>query len=149
MRKLLPALPVLIALSYSPTASALGRGVLWYEGTSYGQTFNATLQAAMLTAGATSFTDTSSWPSSLSGYRVIFVILPSANLSAAQLSDLNAFTSSGGIVVLVAEATGYYTAGVGYLNNVASSLGLSSRITAGSLDAGCGQTAPVWSPPRC
>ncbi len=69
------------------------------------------------------------------------MILPSANLSAAQISDMNSFTSSGGIVVLVAEATGYYTAGVGYLNNAAAGLGLSSVFTAGSLDAGCGQTA--------
>ncbi len=58
MHKLLPVLPAVLALAYSPTALALGTGVLWYEGTSYGQTFNATQQAAMISAGASSFTDT-------------------------------------------------------------------------------------------
>lgn len=134
-------MPALLALCYLPTASALGRGVLWYESSSYGQVFSATHQAAMLSAGATSFTDTTSWPSSLSAYRVVFVVLPTANLSAAQLSDLNSFTSSGGIVVLVAEGTGYYTAGVSYLNHAAAGLGLSSAFIGGTLDAGCGQTA--------
>ncbi|HND31905.1 MAG TPA: hypothetical protein PLA94_18005, partial [Myxococcota bacterium] len=141
MRKVLPVIPALLALSYSPAASALGRGVLWYESTSYGTTLNSTQQAALLAAGATSFTDTTTWPSSLSAYRVIFVVMPTTSMSASQISDLNSFTASGGIVVLVGEAVGYYTAGVSYLNSIASGMGLSSSFTSSSVDSGCSWTA--------
>ncbi|HNC96572.1 MAG TPA: putative metal-binding motif-containing protein, partial [Myxococcota bacterium] len=134
----------LLALFVLPLqARALGTDVYWYEGNS-GQnaTVNPMVSQAMLTAGATTFTESVLWPSSFSSYRVVFLSITRTAYTTAQIADLSLFVDGGGVLVLIGEATPYDSTHAVTYNSLLAGLGRSSRFsTSASYDSGCVQSA--------
>lgn len=134
----------LLALFALPQpAWALGTDVYWYEGNG-GQnaTVNPMVSQAMLTAGASAFTESVLWPSSFSSYRVVFLSITRTAYTSAQIADLSLFLDGGGVVVLIGDATPYDSTHAVTYNSLLATLGRSSRFsTSASYDSGCVQSA--------
>jgi hypothetical protein len=119
-------------------AWAVGDAVLWYEGNGgYGTSMASVVSSALYGAGASSISDTTTWPSSLDTYRVLFLVLSTTSYTSAQLAQIDAFVDSGGIVVFLADNSGYSSVPGTVFNAVASYMGLSTRFVASTYDGGC------------
>lgn len=119
--------------------------VLWYTGHSSPiSTSHSTFDSAMTGVGSTGVDGSSSWPSSLSGYKVIVLAVSSSSFSSAEVTDVQTFLSNGGILVLMGESTGYNSSHVSVFNTLLSSLGMTNTFSSsGNYDSGCGNTATV------
>ena len=125
------------------TQLASAGDVLWYTGHSSPiGTAHTDFDAAMTGAGSSGVDAATTWPSSLSGYKVIVLAVSSTSFSSSETSDLDSFVTAGGILVLMGEATGYNSSHVSVFNTLLSDLGLGSYFdSSASLDSSCGQTA--------
>jgi MYXO-CTERM domain-containing protein len=121
-----------------------GTRVLYYTGNNamtWGYTNTSTFRSELLAAGATGFDETSTWPSSLTTYRVVVVIGGSTAYSSAQQTAMRDFAAGGGALVLVSDAPSYgYNAN---LNAAAATIGTPLRFTETTLGGGCETTTSL------
>ncbi len=131
-RLLLPA--CLLAL---PATASASTEVLWYNGNN-GDTSTdyATLQSTIEGAGGT-FTATSTFPSSLTDYRVVFLVEPARLFSPTALTVLEEYLAGDGLLVLVGDSGGE-AGSLGVLMNLTDDLGIGTTFSAEEYDTGCG-----------
>ena len=128
----------------TPAMAQSGNRALYYTGNgamSWATTATGTIEAQLRSAGAVAVDKTSSWPSSLSTYRVVIVVGGSSAYSSSQQSAMRSFVAGGGRLVLIADSMASYPYG-GTLNPVASTVGTSMRFT-GSVGGGCTTTTTL------
>jgi len=120
------------------SAAHAGTQVLWYWGNGgLGDRNTTVLCSEMTAAGATSCGVGDVWPTRLSDYRVIFLALSTTTFSASQISDIQAYLTSGGVVVLVGESYSFRSGNPAVFNSLLSALGATTRFGSSSLDSGC------------
>lgn len=135
------ALSVTLALASNPAEAALGEGVFLFEGrSSMVLTLDPSVRAEWVARGAT-FSRSSTWPADLSLYRLIVLVAPAQNLSAAEQADLLDFMDQDGVVLLFEEAYAFSASRSLIGNSLLSDLGFESRLTTSSLDSVCSHTA--------
>jgi hypothetical protein len=95
----------------------------------------------MTDAGATDVDETSSWPSSLSSYRLVFLSIPETEFSAAAVGDMEDLLADGGVIVFGGESSSYSSAALGVFNTLADDLGLATQFDITTMNSGCYSTA--------
>ena len=139
----------LLALAaLSNTASAAGDGVLYYTGHSGFASSSyfppSHLEDVIENEECGTFTETSTWPSDLSPYRMIVLMIPSNSWSASEITQLQDFIADDGVLVAVGDSSGYDSAHVTPMNNLMTSLGVTSSFQTAAIDSGCsGNQAPA------
>jgi Domain of unknown function (DUF4350) len=134
------SLSLTMLASHPASAQQGGRVLLYKSGSSITLGYSS-LTAAMTQAGASSVE--TSWPASLSEYRLVF-LLDAAALQPQQSAALDAFAKAGGGVVLVGEPMGN---GATNVNAVAQALGVSPRLKSGYSFNQCNELNSAGSSP--
>ncbi|MFK7930925.1 MAG: MopE-related protein [Myxococcota bacterium] len=119
-----------------------GTEVLYFTGNgamSWGYSDTSQVEAGMTAAGATGFSKTSTWPTSLSSYRIVFIISGTTAPSTAQATALGTFQANGGRVVIVSDgsSTGFNPAG----NAWAAAANTAMRFASTNIGGGCSSSS--------
>ncbi|MEL6347480.1 MAG: MopE-related protein, partial [Myxococcota bacterium] len=90
--------------------------------------------------------DSSGFPTDLSDYSIVMLLLNSARFTSSEVSLMSDFIDDGGLLVLAGDSTSFDSAHVTNFNRLLSDLGISSSFAASSsYDTGCSRTASVSS----
>jgi hypothetical protein len=132
----------------SPAAHALGDDVLLYTGNSGFTYLNYfpmdTFEDVVAEEGcAVSVTEeSSSFPTDLSDYVLVFQLLQSSTFTSSELTVMEDFMADGGVLILLGDTTSYDSGHVAAFNSTLSSFGAGSTFsTSASYDSGCSNTA--------
>ncbi len=99
-------------------------------------------QACMTTATE----ESSSFPSDLSDYRIVFLLMNTTSFSSSEIATMRSFVDDGGVLVVAGETTSFNSGNVPALNSVLTSLGLGTQfLPSSSYDSGCGKVGTVVS----
>ena len=126
--------------------ASVGHDVLAYTGNSGFAYLNYypldTFADEVLESCETLTEESSTFPSDLSDYRLVILMLNSTAFSATDVATMQGYLNDGGTLVLLGETTSYDSGHVAAFNTLLSDLGLNSRFdTSASYDTGCGNTA--------
>ena len=128
---------MLLLLSLMLPAQA-AEDVLWYYGNGgYSRATLTTLEDTLISQGSEGVATSSTWPSALSDYVIIFLVAPDEAFTSTQVSDLQSFVSGGGILVLVGDTKDVSADLASTLTTLASDLGLGTSYSSDRLDASC------------
>ena len=122
---------------------AFAADVLWYQGNSGNSGTSKSISTAVTAVGSTGVDSTSTWPSSLSSYELVFLVAPATAFDAGQVTDLDGFISGGGTLVLIGDHSGVSAGIAPTLTTLLSDLGLSSSYTTDALDPYCSTTSTI------
>ncbi|MCB9743326.1 MAG: hypothetical protein H6741_32460 [Alphaproteobacteria bacterium] len=131
-------IPLLLTLTAPARAQD---AVLWYEGDDGYSTNVVTMTSWLRSAGASRVDDTTSFPASLSDYRLIFMVSPRDAPSTTTRAALRTWVAGGGTLVLIAENSNSFADSIAVMNVLAGDHGASSTFTAATLDAACNWSA--------
>lgn len=148
MRRWIGMMGVCGLLMGATEAEAATRALIYTGNSGYTGYAYTNLSNGLRSGGAAGVDVTTSWPASMANYVVVFLMMPAAALSAAQVTDLQNLVADGGLVVLVGDNSGFSAANA-VLNTTASNLGVSLRLVNAAYDAGCaypGRVASAASP---
>ncbi len=138
-------LPLL--LSASSSAAEPGDGVLLICDTSstYGDYCSdsswALVKSVYLSNGV-DWTQSSTVPSSITDYHLVYVAFPGSNFSTSEVDVFAEFLENKGRLVLVAENNTYFTPEINRLNDLLVGLDMSALFQQDSIDLGCGHGSP-------
>jgi hypothetical protein len=119
----------------APAVLGGSKGVMFYCGNEgYCSTINS-ITAHYRFLGATPVVQSTTL-TNLSAYRLIFIIMPTQNFSAAQTSALQAFITNGGRLVVVGDYNGNWK-GTPIANNLLARLAVPIRFRTDLLDGNC------------
>jgi len=130
----------------TPAMAQSGNRALYYTGNgamSWATSSTTYIESEIRAGGAVAVDKRSSWPSSLSTYRLVIVVGGSSAYSSTQRSAMRSFVRSGGRLVLIADSMASYPYG-GTTNTIASTVGTSMRFT-GTSGGGCTYTSTINS----
>ncbi len=98
-------------------------------------------QACMTTATE----ESSSFPSDLSDYRIVFLLMNTTSFSSSEIATMRSFVDDGGVLVVAGETTSFNSGYVPTFNSVLTSLGLGTQfLPSSSYDSGCGKVGTRW-----
>ena len=139
---------LLTAMTWS--VPALAGDALWYHGN--GGTLPTIglvdLDAELITAGSSGLDESSTWPTDLTTYEVIFLSISTDEYTDSQTEDLKVYLGTGATLVIVADAGVYNQAHVSVFNTLIDDLGFTMELeAASSYDSGgsCYTGAPVFA----
>ena len=93
----------------------------------------------LIKAGASKVQELSDWPTNLSAYRLIFLVLPRENFDDDQIEQMRGFLLEGGKVIMIGEYTSYSSGSIDILNSLLGKLNYTMRLGTDELDCGCEQ----------
>ncbi|MEL6348536.1 MAG: DUF4350 domain-containing protein [Myxococcota bacterium] len=95
-----------VGLAWS--SPALAQDVLWYYGNGgTNLTFSSDIETVLDDADADGFRKTTSWPSDIDDYKLVFLSVLTSDLSDSRVDDLKDFLATGGVLVVIGEEGGY------------------------------------------
>jgi len=138
IRRLAPWALGLAALSLAtPALAQSGSRVLFYRGNSPMPWASGSgyIDSAVRAAGATAFDNRTSWPGSLTPYRIVYIMGGRSAYSSTIRSQLNGFVRAGGVLVIASDAPTY-----GYnsnTNTLLAAVGSPMRFSGTTVGGGC------------
>lgn len=136
MRRTARLFVLVLGLALAAPAAAQTEVLIYHGNNGYNTSMNTFINA-MYAAGATNVSQTGTWPASLSSYRVVLLFVPQTDYDSGQRADIQAYATSGRVLVLVSEHSGFYPASLTILNQLMSDLGGDSYFEGGLYDCGC------------
>ena len=140
VRNALATCLLLASLAFaSPARAQFADGVLWYNTSNLAFTVGE-MEITLQGLGAPSVEITDVWPGSLATYRLVFLVLPDADFTVTQVTEVEDFLADGGLLVTVADNDNYDDE-ADRLNALLAQLGLSSFHDDGMYDVTCPREA--------